>query len=83
MWLHLGGSYWQRGSFDAVVVVAALLGLIAVAPEFKKFGPGHWTATIGVAVLTVVFGVLLVHSVRRAGHKIMPRLQQLEQSAPG
>lgn len=83
MWLHLGGSYWQRGSFDAVVVVAALLGLVAVAPEFKKFGPGHWTATIGVAALTFVFGVLLVHSIRREGAKIMPRLQQIEQTEPG
>jgi hypothetical protein len=26
LWLHLGGSYWQRASFDAVVVVAGLLG---------------------------------------------------------
>ncbi|MGH8277698.1 MAG: hypothetical protein ACRETH_13485, partial [Steroidobacteraceae bacterium] len=25
MWLHLGGSYWQRGSVDATVVVAAVL----------------------------------------------------------
>jgi len=27
MWLHLGGSYWQRSSIDAVVIVAALFGL--------------------------------------------------------
>jgi len=27
MWLHLGGSYWQRASVDAVIVVAALLAL--------------------------------------------------------
>ncbi len=33
MWLHLGGSYWQRASFDAVVTIAAVLGLIAVAPS--------------------------------------------------
>src|SRR5687768_14604617 len=32
LWLHLGGSYWQRASFDAVLVVAALLGLAAIAP---------------------------------------------------
>ena len=24
MWLHLGGSYWQRASVDAVVVVASV-----------------------------------------------------------
>jgi hypothetical protein len=33
MWLHLGGSYWQRASFDAVVVIGASLGLIVVAPS--------------------------------------------------
>ncbi|MGZ6989387.1 MAG: hypothetical protein ACXVH0_10550, partial [Thermoanaerobaculia bacterium] len=29
MWLHLGGSYWQRASVDAVIVVAAALALVA------------------------------------------------------
>src|SRR6184192_3170250 len=29
MWLHLGGSYWQRASFDAVVVILSTLGLLA------------------------------------------------------
>lgn len=28
LWVHLGGSYWQRASFDAVVVIGALLALI-------------------------------------------------------
>src|SRR5580658_9929112 len=31
MWLHLGGSYWQRASVDAIIVVAAVLALIAFA----------------------------------------------------
>jgi hypothetical protein len=25
MWLHLGGSYWQRASFDAIIVVGSVL----------------------------------------------------------
>src|SRR4051794_6588478 len=29
MWLHLGGSYWQRASYDAIILLAALLGLVA------------------------------------------------------
>src|SRR5437868_10713890 len=28
MWLHLGGSYWQRASFDAVIVLLSIFGLI-------------------------------------------------------
>jgi hypothetical protein len=31
MWLHLGGSYWQRASVDAVIIVAAVLALIGFA----------------------------------------------------
>ena len=31
MWLHLGGSYWQRASVDAVIVIGALFGLFAYA----------------------------------------------------
>ena len=82
MWLHLGGSYWQRASFDAVVVIAALLGLISVDPELKKFGPGHWRATAALAVIVAVFAGLLAYSVHHAGYRIMPRLQLLEQNSP-
>jgi hypothetical protein len=35
MWIHLGGSYWQRASFDAVAVVIGILGFYCVFP----FGP--------------------------------------------
>ena len=35
IWLHLGGSYWQRASFDAVVVV---LSVFALRPGGKR-GP--------------------------------------------
>jgi len=82
MWLHLGGSYWQRASFDAVVVVAALLGLIAVAPAYKKFGPGHWRATIALAILTIVFAFFWMHAVRNFGNRIAPTFQHLEEDSP-
>src|SRR5271170_527613 len=36
MWLHLGGSYWQRTSVDAVIIVAAVIGLIAYAPPLER-----------------------------------------------
>jgi hypothetical protein len=39
LWLHLGGSYWQRASFDAVVVIAGVLGLATVAPSMSRFRP--------------------------------------------
>src|SRR2546423_610540 len=42
MWLHLGGSYWQRASYDAVVVVLAILGLVAFAPRWQKIHAHHF-----------------------------------------
>src|ERR1022692_3843737 len=42
MWLHLGGSYWQRASVDAVIVVAALVGLIAYAPSLERLEKKHF-----------------------------------------
>src|SRR5450755_2110530 len=36
MWLHLGGSYWQRASFDAVIVLLSLFGVIAFAPKLSR-----------------------------------------------
>jgi hypothetical protein len=40
MWLHLGGSYWQRASVDEVIVVSALFGLVAFARTLKRFAGG-------------------------------------------
>ena len=40
--LHLGGSYWRRASVDAVIVVAALIGLVAFAPELKGLEARHF-----------------------------------------
>jgi hypothetical protein len=41
MWLHLDGDYWQRASYDAVAVIAALLGLIVVMPRLRQFRLRH------------------------------------------
>src|SRR5579864_4468582 len=46
MWLHLGGSYWQRASVDAVIVVAALLGLVAFALDIRRFEARHFVASL-------------------------------------
>src|SRR5204863_5249885 len=59
MWLHLGGSYWQRASFDAVVVVLSLLGLLAFTPRWARLRAHHF-AVGGVVLLAVTgFSILL------------------------
>lgn len=82
MWLHLGGSYWQRASFDAVTVVAALLALVAFAPSIKRFRPRHWVTAILLACALVVFAYGLLRSFRYADERIAPAIHRMEQAAP-
>ena len=67
MWLHLEDVYWQRASFDAVVVIAALLGLVAAAPALRRYRPRHWATAIGLAVALVLFGLLVLRPLWAAG----------------
>jgi hypothetical protein len=81
LWLHLGGSYWQRASFDAVVVIAGLLALMAVAPAVPRFRPHHWATAAMLAVAVTVFGALLVDSLRYAD-RLLLRIQIVEEARP-
>jgi hypothetical protein len=81
LWLHLGGSYWQRASFDAVVVIAGFLGLATVAPSIRRFRPHHWVTAVTLLIVVTVFGALLVDSLRYAD-RLLLRIQIIEQSRP-
>jgi hypothetical protein len=81
MWLHLGGGYWQRASFDAVVVLAALLGLAAFAPPLRAWRPRHVATAVLTAGAALVFYLMLAESFRIAA-RMQPQLERLEQSAP-
>ncbi|MFI4868682.1 MAG: hypothetical protein ACHQDD_04940 [Steroidobacterales bacterium] len=81
MWLHLGGSYWQRASVDAIIVVAAVLGLIAFARSIRRFESRHLWASIAILLALVAFGVVLYDASVRIGQLEGPRLRQLELSS--
>ena len=81
MWLHLGGSYWQRASVDAVIVVAALLGLIAFVPSFDRLRSRHRWAALVLLVAILGFLVVLFRAGRRLGSVVGPRLEELESSS--
>ncbi len=78
MWLHLGGSYWQRASIDATVVVAALLGFLAYARSIKRFEKRHVRAFIALGVAVVAFAVVLYDVSMYIGTLAGPTLRELE-----
>jgi hypothetical protein len=79
LWLHLGGGYWQRASFDAVTVIGGVFGLMTVAPRLSEFRPHHWFTALAVAAATLVFGVMLIDSFRYAD-RLLLRVQIIEES---
>jgi hypothetical protein len=81
MWLHLGGSYWQRASIDAVVILAALLALLAFAPSLKNLESRHFWGFLILIVASLLFGVVLFESGQRIGHLVGPKLEALELSS--
>jgi hypothetical protein len=82
MWLHLGGSYWQRASFDAVIVVLSLFGVIAYRPPLERMRAHHWATGGLILAATGLFYVFLFKSLDYAGQEIGPRLIELEKMGP-
>jgi hypothetical protein len=78
MWLHLGGSYWQRASVDAVIVVAAFFGMIAFAPEIKRFESRHFWTFLVALICLAGFGVVLIIAGAHLGDVMGPTLRDLE-----
>jgi len=81
MWLHLGGSYWQRASVDAVVVVSALFGLLAFARTLKKFESQHCWLFVVLLVTVLGFGAVIYFAGNRLGDVVGPSLQDLESAS--
>jgi hypothetical protein len=81
MWLHLGGSYWQRASIDAIIVVAAVLALIGFARSIGRFESRHLVASVALLFAMLAFGVVLYDASMRIGRLEGPRLRELELSS--
>lgn len=81
MWLHLGGSYWQRASVDAVIIIAAVLGLCAYLRSIERFESRHVWASLFVALALVGFGWVVFAAGGRLGELVGPTLRDLELSS--
>ena len=81
MWLHLGGSYWQRASVDAVIIVAAVLGLCAYMRSMERFEATHRRAAIILLLALGAFAWVVYSAGIRLGDTYGPRLHELEDSS--
>lgn len=82
MWLHLGGLYWQRASYDAVVTVASLLALIAYGSTVRHWRLKHNVATVALIIVLGVFSYVFVKSLKWSERRFGPTLYQLEEQGP-
>ncbi len=82
IWLHLDDIYWQRASWDAVIVIAASFALIAFAPSLKRFRPHHWFTAVLLLAVVVLFFFLLVKTYNYAGKTFAPKFRNMESVAP-
>jgi len=82
MWIHLGGSYWQRASFDAVAVIIGILGFIAYFPSGRSLRRQPWWQVVVVLAGAAIFFAMLYDSFRYVGKRLGPRMEVIEQSGP-
>src|SRR6202171_1085119 len=82
MWLNLGGSYWQRASFDGVIVVLSVFGLIAFFPRWERLRSHHYGTALLLFVTVGSFYFLLLKSYRHVNEKYAPVLMEIEESGP-
>jgi hypothetical protein len=81
MWLHLGGSYWQRASVDAVIVVSALFGLVGFASTLKKFEAHHFWLFLVLLIAVLGFGAVIYLAGNRLGDMMGQSLRDLESAS--
>jgi hypothetical protein len=81
MWLHLGGSYWQRASVDAVIIVAAIMALCAYIRSIEHFESRHRRAAVILLVALGGFSWVIYWAGIRLGDVYGPRLHELELSS--
>lgn len=78
MWLHLGGGYWQRASYDAVAVIIAILGFIAYIPLQVSLWKKYWWQTAIVIVASIAFFTILANSFQYVSKKFDAEIDQIE-----
>lgn len=82
MWLHLHDGYWQRASFDAIILIAALLGLIAFLPDPRQWSLRKKLGALALASLIGFCFFLLLKPLGRIETRYGPALHRIESNMP-
>jgi hypothetical protein len=81
MWLHLGGSYWQRASVDAVIVVSALFGLVAFARTVRRYEKRHFRKFLILLLAVLGFASAIYIAGSQLGDRVGDSLRDLESAS--
>lgn len=81
MWLHLGGSYWQRASVDVVIIIAALFALFAYSRSIVRFESRHFWGFLILIVALGGFSWVVYTAGNQMADLFGPKLQELELSS--
>lgn len=82
MWLHLGGSYWQRSSFDAVVAVFGLLAFLSFGGTLRQLRPRLAVPLLATLVLAAYFAYVFRDYERLLAASGAQHLRHIETSGP-
>ena len=82
MWVHLSGGYWQRASWDAIAVFAAIFALVGFLPDLSRLGRRGWMTAGLIVVSAILFYFMLWKSFGHARENMSEKLQRLEAAGP-
>lgn len=82
MWLHMGGGYWQRASFDAITVITGILLLLAFTPPIKYWSTKKIALGIFLTLLLSLFFWRLSLTLSPLAQRTLDKLESLEKYGP-
>lgn len=82
MWIHLGGSYWQRASIAAVFTVGLCLFVLSFSPTLRRLRARQWAAASLLIALLVGTTIAMARAVREDTVALGHKLRHIERTGP-